>query len=152
MRFILISVLCFWAIRVAGASEVPGIGDLALANCYGHTKLVQVAEVSSDGKRAHVQFFAPGDTANCGVVYKRSNLSSYRSVASVESVQWFGLVKNSFKLGEQVVLKSDESALGTIVDLDNSGYAQVRFENTALDARLGQIRFNYISVDDLAHF
>lgn len=153
MRFILLSVLCFWAIRVAGAAEsMPGIGDLALAECYGQTKLVQVAEVSGDGKRAHVQFFAPGDTANCGMVFERDELIRYRSVASVEKSQWFGFVKSSFHLGEKVVLKNDDKALGTIVDLDDSGFAQIRFENHSLDAKMGQMRFAYIAVEDLAHF
>jgi len=153
MRYILLAVLCFWTIRIAGASEVtPGIGDLALAKCYEQTKLVQVAELSSDGKRAHVQFFAPGDSANCGVVYARDELKGYRSVASVSHESWFGFVKSSFKLGDQVVLKSNDRALGTIVDLDNDGYAGVRFEDPRVESQYGTSRFSYIEVEDLAHF
>lgn len=152
MRYIFIAVLCFWTVRIAAAAENPAIGDLALAECYGQTKLVQIAELSSDGKRAHVQFFAPGDSANCGVVYKRDDLKSYRSVASVESEAWFGMVKSSYKLGDKIVLKSDERALGTIVDLDNNGFAGVRFDDPRTESKLGVSRFSYIDVSDLAHF
>ncbi len=152
MRYILLAVLCFWTVRIAGAAETPAIGDLALAECYGQTKLVQVAELSSDGKRAHVQFFAPGDSANCGVVYQREELKSYRSVASVDKESWFGFVKSSFKLGDKVVLKSDERALGTIVDLDNNGFAGVRFDDPRTESKLGASRFSYLDVTDLAHF